>query len=48
MRIKDVVMSKNIETFRKSSANFLFSSMYGLEGLKEGGGGGGGGLQNSE
>lgn len=45
MKVNDRFMSKEIFFIENKSWILLFSfnSMYGLEGLKEGGGGGGGG-----
>jgi len=45
MKVNDRFMSKEIFVFnfKNKIFIFLFPSMYGLEGLKEGGGGGGGG-----
>jgi hypothetical protein len=43
MKINDRFTSKEVEYFKNNKFIFTFFSMYGLEGLKEGGGGGGGG-----
>jgi hypothetical protein len=43
MKINDKFMSKNILLFINKNFIISFFSMYGLDGLKEGGGGGGGG-----
>jgi hypothetical protein len=45
MKVNDRFMSKDIFLLQKKNRklDISFCSMYGLEGLKEGGGGGGGG-----
>jgi hypothetical protein len=43
MKINDRFTSKKFFNIKKRTLHFSYSSMYGLEGLKEGGGGGSGG-----
>jgi hypothetical protein len=43
MKINDRFTSKGSRILQNNKFIFIFFSMYGLEGLKEGGGGGGGG-----